>query len=54
MNRSDAWTEFADVLRSEDEDIDLARAALLIASTEYPGLAVERELYRLGALADGA
>ena len=53
MNRSDAWTEFADVLRSEDEDIDLARAALLIASTEYPGLAVERELYRLWALADG-
>ena len=53
MNRSDSWTEFGDILRSEDEDIDLARAALLIASTEYPGLAVERELYRIGALADG-
>ena len=53
MNRSDTWTEFGDILRSEDEDIDLARAALLIASTEYPGLAVERELYQIGALADG-
>jgi len=53
MNRSDAWTEFGDILRSEDEDIDLARAALLIASTEYPELRVERELCRIGALAEG-
>ena len=53
MNRSDTWTEFGDILRSEDEDIDLARAALLIASTEYPKLRVERELCRIGALAEG-
>ena len=52
MNRSDPWTEFGDILRSEDEDIDLARAALLIASTEYPKLRVERALCRIGALAE--
>lgn len=35
-----------------DEDIDLARAALLVAQEEYPQLSVERYLSRLDCLAE--
>ena len=43
---------FARALRAPDERIDLARAALLIAAEEYPGLDVAHYLARLDALAD--
>jgi regulator of sirC expression with transglutaminase-like and TPR domain len=42
---------FAHCVRQPDERIDLARAALLIAAEEYPGLDVERWLARLSELA---
>ncbi|MDA0769883.1 MAG: transglutaminase-like domain-containing protein [Chloroflexi bacterium] len=53
MHLPDIWNQFDSIVRSPDEEIDLARTALLIAATEYPKLNVERELYRLGLLADG-
>src|SRR5690242_10377694 len=42
---------FADLVRRADWQIDLARAALLIAHEEYPGLDVAAYLARLDTLA---
>lgn len=53
MHLPEIWNQFDSIVRSSDEEIDLARTALLIAATEYPKLNVERELYRFGLLADG-
>ena len=53
MQLPDIWHQFDSIVRSSDEEIDLARTALLIAATEYPRLNIERELYRIGLLADG-
>ena len=43
---------FADLVRKADADIDLARAALLIAQEEYPALDIEGYLAHLDDLAD--
>ena len=43
---------FAAELGQSDQDIDLARAALLIAREEYPGLSVEGHLSRLDQIAE--
>ena len=48
------WESFASLAQLPDDQIDLARAALLIASTEYPGLDVDHQLGVLDALAAGA
>ena len=53
MEPGDVWNQFDGIVGAPDEEIDLARAALLIAATEYPGLSVERELFRLDAIAEG-
>lgn len=53
MHLPDIWSQFDSIVKSSDEELDLARIALLIAATEYPKLNVERELYRIGLLADG-
>ena len=53
MHLPDIWHQFDSIVTSPDEEIDLVRTALLIAATEYPELNVERELYRIGLLADG-
>lgn len=50
----DAVREFAARMRAEDERINLAEAALLIARTEYPDLDVAAQLRRLDALAEEA
>jgi regulator of sirC expression with transglutaminase-like and TPR domain len=42
---------FADLVQQPDERIDLAKAALLIASEEYPGLDVLRYVAKLEAMA---
>ena len=44
---------FADLVRKADPDLDLARAALLIAQAEYPHLDLDAYLGRLDALAAG-
>jgi regulator of sirC expression with transglutaminase-like and TPR domain len=43
---------FADAIRGPDADIDLARAALLLAKEEYPQLSIEQYLGRLDLLAE--
>lgn len=54
MDRSDIWEEFARIAESPDDQIDLARAALLIAAMEYPELDIERQLGLLDSLAIAA
>ena len=44
--------EFAREVELPEEDLNLARAALLVAREEYPQLPVERYLVRLDALAE--
>ena len=53
MEARKIWNQFDRLVGAPDEDIDLARAALLIAATEYPALNVERELFRLDGIAEG-
>jgi regulator of sirC expression with transglutaminase-like and TPR domain len=43
---------FEDMLRGDDEDLDLARAALAVAQGEYPDLDPEAYVLRLDALAE--
>lgn len=53
MDPREVWALFDKTMDAPDHNIDLARASLLIAATEYPGLSLERELSRLDALASG-
>jgi regulator of sirC expression with transglutaminase-like and TPR domain len=48
------WEQFMAIAESPDEEIDLARAAFLIAAAEYPELDIHRELNVLDSLAGGA
>ena len=50
----DIAVQFAKVGASADDEIELARAALLIAATEYPQLDIDAELAALDSLAAGA
>lgn len=50
----DARARFAELARSPDEEIDLAEAALVIASEAYPALEPGAYLDRLDALAEQA
>ena len=43
---------FAQEARQPERDLDLARAALLVAKEQYPGLAVDQYLARLDQLAE--
>ena len=49
----EVWNQFDRMVGAPEEEIDLARAALLLAATEYPELSVERELFRVDELAEG-
>lgn len=51
MEASEAWKQFDSIVDSPNENIDLARTALLIAATEYPTLNIERELHRIDLIA---
>ena len=53
MEAEQVWNRFDRMVGVPDEDIDLARAALLIAATEYPSLNIERELFRIDEIAEG-
>ena len=53
MEAQEVWNQFDRMVGAPDEEIDLARAALLIAATEYPELNIERELFRIDAIAEG-
>src|SRR5207244_3358573 len=45
---------FSHLVSRPESDLDLARAALLIAEPEYPGLDVARYVEELDRLGDGA
>jgi hypothetical protein len=47
----DPRESFAELVRRSDAEIDLARAALLVAAEEYPRLDVDGYLARLDDLA---
>ena len=51
MDKNYILKNFEDIAQLPDREIDLARAAFLIASSEYPTLNVERELFMLQRLA---
>jgi regulator of sirC expression with transglutaminase-like and TPR domain len=52
MNANESHNLFAAIVSQPDEQIDLARAALLYAMDEYPSLRVERYLRRLDFMAE--
>ena len=54
MDPDSSLAEFASAVAGPDREIRLARAALLIAAAEEPGLDVDRYLARLDDLADAA
>jgi regulator of sirC expression with transglutaminase-like and TPR domain len=45
--------QLIDVVERPEEEVDLARASLLVACEEYPQLEVDRYLERLDTMADG-
>lgn len=54
MDPDPSLAEFAAAVRCPDREIGLARAALLIAAAEHPGLEVDKYVGRLDDLADTA
>ena len=54
MDPDHSLSEFTAAVTRADADIPLARAALLIAAAEQPGLDVDKQLARLDDLADTA
>jgi len=52
FNHSEAKGLFAEMVSRNDEDIVLARAALLIAKEEYPDLDIEKYLRRVDLIAE--
>ena len=52
MDQTDAFSAFADLLARDDEEIEIDRAALLFAATEYPDLDVEAALTLLDEFAE--
>jgi len=48
------WEQFADSFQVPDDEIDLGRAALLIAAIENPSLEIDRQLGLLDSLAAAA
>jgi len=51
LEKSYILKNFENIAQLPDREIDLARAALLVASSEYPTLNVERELFMIQRLA---
>ena len=54
MNKQAILDRFQRVTVSQDDEIDLATAALLIAAVEYPDLDIDEQLAILDSLAEGA
>ena len=54
METDEAWRQLAAIARYPEDEIDLDRAALVLAATEYPELDVAHELTILDSLAAGA
>ena len=54
MTREEARTRFAEAVARDENNLELDRAALLIAAEEYPGLEIEDYLDQLDRLAETA
>ena len=54
METERAWRKLVAIAQSPEEDIDLDRAALVLAATEYPELDIDQEIATLDSLAAGA
>ncbi len=54
MNREEARARFAEMIVSDERELELDRAALLIAAEEYPQLDVELYLAQLDSFAEAA
>ena len=54
MNKQAILDRFQMVTARQDDEIDLATAALLIAAVEYPDLDIDQQLSLLDSLAEGA
>ena len=54
MNKQAILDRFQMVTSRQDDEIDLATAALLIAAVEYPDLDIDQQLSILDSLAEGA
>ncbi len=54
MDRDHAWEQFVSVAQLPDEEIDLARAALLVSATEEPDIEIDQQLGLLDSLAAAA
>jgi regulator of sirC expression with transglutaminase-like and TPR domain len=54
FRKESTWEQFVEVAGLPDQEVDLARAALLIAATEYPKLDIDHELGILDSLSAGA
>ena len=54
MSNESIWEQFLTLAQGDDDDIDLATAALLIAATEYPQLDIAQQMNVLDSLAGGA
>ena len=54
MNKQAILDRFQMVTARQDDEIDLATAALLIAAVEYPDLDIDQQLAILDSLAEGA
>ena len=52
MDQTEAVSAFADLLARDDDDIEIDRAALLFAATEYPDLDIEASLTTLDEFAE--
>ena len=53
MGPQEDWEQFLTMAGLPDDEIDLARAGVVIAAMEYPGLDVDHELGLLDSLAGG-
>jgi regulator of sirC expression with transglutaminase-like and TPR domain len=54
MNRDEARTQFAEIVRRNDQSVELDYTALLIATEEYPHLEITKYLGQLDSFADQA
>ena len=51
MNQGHILNQFEEVMDLPDPEVDLARAALLVAAAEYPDISIEGDLFMLQRLA---
>ena len=54
METEEAWRKLVAIAQSPEEEINLDRAALVLAATEYPELDIAQEIAALDSLAAGA